>query len=194
MYLERFRLADRVAVITGAGRGIGRATADALSEAGAIVVLTDIDSAAAESAAAEIRSLGRQAVSMSLDVTNSAEVEAVCSAVLARYGRVDVLVNNAGIALGAIPAERMTDAEWARVIDINLTGVFRCCRAFGRVMLESGGGAIVNVGSMSGDVTARLTRAMMSGSATKYLRKSSSPAGSALRHGACRAVPRCHDR
>ena len=152
MYLEKFRLDGKVAVITGAGRGIGYATAEALCEAGALVVVTDMDAASADSARDRLLAQGRQAASAMLDVTDPRQVESVCAALVKEHGRVDILVNNAGIALSFIPAETMDDADWRKVMDVNLNGLFWCCRAFGGAMLKAGGGVIVNVGSMSGDI------------------------------------------
>jgi NAD(P)-dependent dehydrogenase (short-subunit alcohol dehydrogenase family) len=152
MYLNKFRLDGKVAVITGAARGIGFATADALSEAGALVVLTDMDGTAAAKAAAALIAKGRKADHIGLDVIEPRAVEQVQAEILKRHARVDVLVNNAGIAKSFIPAESMDDATWLSVLDVNLNGVFWCCRAFGKSMLEQGGGAIVNVGSMSANI------------------------------------------
>ena len=152
MYLEKFRLDGKVAVITGAGRGIGFATAEALCEAGAFVVITDMDEASAGAARDALLAKGGKAASARLDVTDSRMVESVCSALLKAHGRIDILVNNAGIAISFIPAESMDDASWLKVLDVNLNGLFWCCRAFGKAMLDQGGGVIVNVGSMSGDI------------------------------------------
>ena len=152
MYLEKFRLDGKVAVITGAARGIGFATADALSEAGATVVITDMNETAANAARDTLLEMGRKATSIKLDVTNPREVERVHVEILKQHKRVDVLVNNAGIAISFIPAETMNDETWLKVLDVNLNGVFWCARTFGKTMLQQGGGAIVNVGSMSGDI------------------------------------------
>lgn len=152
MYLEKFRLDGKVAVVTGAARGIGHAISDALGEAGATVVLTDMDEAAARAAAAEFTVKGRTAEGLRLDVTKSSEVEKVAADILKRHGKVDVLVNNAGIAKSFIPAETMDDDTWLTVLDVNLNGVFWCCRAFGKSMLEKKSGSIVNIGSMSADI------------------------------------------
>jgi NAD(P)-dependent dehydrogenase (short-subunit alcohol dehydrogenase family) len=149
MYLEKFRLDGKVAVVTGAARGIGFATAEALAEAGAFVVVADRDGAAAAKAAA---ALGGRADHIVLDVTDPRAVERAQTEIVKRHGKVDVLVNNAGIAISFKPAETMEDETWHKVIDVNLNGVFWCCRAFGKHMLEQGGGVIVNVGSMSGDI------------------------------------------
>ncbi|PZO81269.1 MAG: 3-oxoacyl-ACP reductase [Mesorhizobium amorphae] len=155
MYLDKFKLVDRIAVVTGGGQGIGLATAEALAEAGALVVVTDMNGDAAMEAAEKLRAAGHRAEAETLDVTDPAQVSAVCARVLERHGRVDILVNNAGIAISNKPAETMTDDVWLKVIDVNLNGVFWCCRAFGAAMLERGKGAIVNVGSMSGYIVNR---------------------------------------
>ncbi len=152
MYLDMFKLDGKVAVVTGAARGIGFATAEALSEAGALVVITDMDEAGAVKAAAALKAQGRKADSVVLDVTDPRAVEQVQAEIVKRHGKVDVLVNNAGIAISFKPAETMDDYTWNKVIDVNLNGVFWCCRAFGKTMLEQGGGVIVNVGSMSADI------------------------------------------
>ncbi|MCB8875890.1 SDR family NAD(P)-dependent oxidoreductase [Acidisoma silvae] len=155
MYLEKFRLDGKVAVITGAARGIGLACAEALAEAGAAVVLTDMNAAAAESAAATLAARGYTASAEALDVTDPRAVERVHDAVIARHGRCDILVNNAGIAISNRPAETMDDATWLKVLDVNLNGTFWCCRSFGATMLKNGTGAIVNIGSMSADIVNR---------------------------------------
>lgn len=155
MYLEKFKLDGKVAVVTGAARGIGFATADALSEAGATVIITDMNGEAAAKAAAELSAKGRKVDSTLLDVTDPRAVEKVHAAIVAKHGRIDILVNNAGIAISNRPAETMDDPTWLKVIDVNLNGVFWCCRTFGAAMLAQGGGNIVNVGSMSADIVNR---------------------------------------
>ncbi len=152
MYLEKFKLDGKVAVVTGAARGIGFATADALSEAGAHVVVTDMDEKAAHDARDALLARGRKASSLKLDVTDVKAVQQVHDAIIKEHGRVDILVNNAGIAISFVPAEVMDDATWHKVLDVNLNGVFYCCRAFGKSMLARGQGVIVNVGSMSADI------------------------------------------
>ena len=152
MYLEKFRLDGKVAVVTGAAKGIGFATADALSEAGAHVVLTDMNGDMAEASAKALAAKGRKASSLVLDVTDSRAVETAAQTIIKQYGKVDILVCNAGIAISFIPAERMDDATWNKVIDVNLNGVFWCCRSFGKHMLERKSGAIINLGSMSAEI------------------------------------------
>ena len=152
MYLEKFKLDGKIALVTGAARGIGFATADALSEAGALVIITDMDEAAADAARDRLRAKGRQAESHALDVTDARAVENIHAKVLQKHQRLDILVNNAGIAKSFIPAETMDDATWLSVLDVNLNGVFWCCRTFGKSMLDQGGGCIVNIGSMSAEI------------------------------------------
>lgn len=150
-YLDRFRLNGRQVLVTGGARGIGLATCEALAQAGAHVVLTDRDADAAEAAAKELADKGLSVTSDVLEVTDPAAVQALAD----RHPDVDTLVNNAGIARSNIPAERMSDDEWSSVININLNGLFWCCRSFGARMLERGSGSIVNVGSMSGYIVNR---------------------------------------
>jgi NAD(P)-dependent dehydrogenase (short-subunit alcohol dehydrogenase family) len=150
MYLEKFRLLDRTAVVTGGGQGIGLACAEALAEAGARVIIADRDQQAAEAACARLKASGYPAETVVMDVTDSARVAEVADQLASRHGKVDILVNNAGIARSETPAEQVTDEHWLNVTDVNLNGTFWCCRAFGRHMLEAKSGSIVNIGSMSG--------------------------------------------
>lgn len=155
MYLDKFKLTDKIAVVTGAARGIGYAAVEALAEAGAKVVLTDMNDALLKDATATLAAKGYSVDSVVLDVTDVKAVQAAHDEIVARHGRVDILVNNAGIAISNHPAETMADDVWNKVIDVNLNGVFWCCRAFGKSMLDRGSGTIVNVGSMSGFVVNR---------------------------------------
>ena len=158
MYLGKYDLGGRTAVVTGGGRGIGLASAQALAEAGARVVLTDRDPALLDAARADLAGRGVAAETVPLDVTRSDAVERVAAELNARLGAVDILVANAGIAMPDGAAEDMPDALWLTMIDVNLHGVFWCCRAFGRAMLERGRGAIVTMGSMSGLIANRPQR------------------------------------
>lgn len=143
-YREKIDLSGRLALVTGAGQGIGAACAQALAETGATVICTDIDLSRAEATA---NLLGGTASARQLDVTNSSQLNDLAS----ELPPLDVLVCNAGV-VSNIPAEDMSDEEWDRVIDVNLSGVFKTCRAFGRHMLENGKGSIVNIGSMSAQI------------------------------------------
>ena len=155
MYLDKFKLDGRLAVVTGAAQGIGLAIAEALAEAGAAVVLTDMNASRLQQAIATLAGKGHAVEGEVLDVTDAAAVRRVHDTVVGRHGRVDVLVNNAGIAISNEPAETMADEVWAKVIDVNLNGLFWCCRAFGAGMLARGSGTIVNLGSMSGFIVNR---------------------------------------
>jgi NAD(P)-dependent dehydrogenase (short-subunit alcohol dehydrogenase family) len=150
MYLEKFKLDGKAALITGAGQGIGLACAEALAEAGAKVIIADRDPDAAEKGYASLNAKGYDAEIVIMDVTDSAIVSKTADQLVARHGKVDILVNNAGIARSETPAETVTDEHWLNVIDVNLNGTFWCCRAFGQHMLAAKSGTIVNVGSMSG--------------------------------------------
>ena len=150
MYLEKFKLDGRVAVITGGGQGIGLACSEALGEAGARIIIADRDRKAAESGRAALRATGHDAEIVLMDVTDSARVAEVADQLASSHGRIDILVNSAGIARSETPAEKVTDEHWLNVLDVNLNGTFWCCRAFGKHMLSAGSGAIVNIGSMSG--------------------------------------------
>lgn len=154
-YLERFRLHGRRAAITGGGRGIGLACAEALAEAGARVAILDADEANVEGARAALREKGYAAEAQLLDVTEPQAVNAAADRLAAQWGGVDILVCSAGIARSDTPAEDVADEHWRNVIDVNLNGVFWCCRAFGRHMLQAGRGSIVNIGSMSGFIVNR---------------------------------------
>jgi NAD(P)-dependent dehydrogenase (short-subunit alcohol dehydrogenase family) len=144
--LDAFRLDGRVAAITGGARGIGYATAQLFLAAGARTVLLDVDGAAAAEAAA---TLGPLASSMQLDVSVEADVHRAFEAIASTHGGVDVLVNNAGVALRR-PTVELSLADWQRVVDVNLTGVFLCARAAAPHMLRRGAGAIVNTASIMG--------------------------------------------
>jgi NAD(P)-dependent dehydrogenase (short-subunit alcohol dehydrogenase family) len=136
-----------VAVVTGAAQGIGRRVAETLAEAGYSLALSDINESAATVAA--VRSFDTDVLDVPGDVSSDAHVTALRERVLAQFGRIDVLVNNAGISLIA-PAEETTAEQWRRVLEVNLTGPFLLARAFGAMMLEAGGGSIVNVASIAG--------------------------------------------
>ena len=150
MYLDMFKLTDRVALVTGGGRGIGLACAEALAEAGARVVVADRDAGLAEQGRATLQAKGAKAEAVVMDVTDSARVTQVADELASRHGKIDILVNSAGIARSETPAEKVADEHWLNVLDVNLNGTFWCCRAFGSHMLQAKSGAIVNIGSMSG--------------------------------------------
>ena len=150
MYLDKFRLGGRVAVVTGGGQGIGFACAQALAEAGAKVVIAELMADRVASAAADLRKMGLDVSGVQLDVSKSADVDAIAAQIEHERGPVDILVNNAGVAKSDVRAEDTSEEHWRFHMSVNVDGLFWCCRAFGRRMLAHGGGSIVNVGSMSG--------------------------------------------
>ena len=149
MVMEKFRLDGRVAVVTGAGRGMGKACAAALAEAGAAVIIAEVDPTTGAAAAEDLKGRGHSVDWVQLDITDSKQVDATAKSILADHGRIDVLINNAGVGSNT-PALDMSDEEWLGVINVNLNGMFFCCRAFGRHMVAAGRGSIVNFGSDSG--------------------------------------------
>jgi NAD(P)-dependent dehydrogenase (short-subunit alcohol dehydrogenase family) len=147
MSVSRGSLASKTALVTGAARGIGFAIASRLAAEGARVAVLDLDSAAAASAAKKI---GGGALALTADVTKSAEVAAAIRQVVKAWGRLDILVNNAGITGRSFPIWELSEEDWRRVIDADLTSVFLCCRAAVPVMLEQGSGRIINIASIAG--------------------------------------------
>jgi len=150
MYLEKCNLSGKSAFITGAGRGIGLAAAEALAEAGARVMISDIDDGLLASGRKALAAKGFDAATHRLDVADPTAVSAAADAAVAAFGKIDVVVANAGVAWPDTGGEDMTDEVWRKIIDIDLNGSFWTCREFGRRMLASGGGSIVTLGSMSG--------------------------------------------
>lgn len=155
MYMEKLRLDGRLAVVTGGGRGIGLAIAEALAEAGARLVLLDRETNVLKAGTADLAAKGHHAVGIVLDVTDSGSVQRVADRVAADHGSIDILVANAGVGRAPTAAEDVSDDDWLAVNDVNLNGVFWCNRAFGRHMLSKGSGVIVNIGSMSGLIVNR---------------------------------------
>ncbi len=146
------RLSDRVAIITGASRGIGRAVALALAAEGAKVVVNYASSSdAAQQVVTAITDAGGSAMALQADVSKLEQVDALFNETLEKFGRVDVLVNNAGITRDTLLL-RMKPEDWQAVIDLNLTGVFLCTRAVSKVMLKQRSGRIINIASVSGQM------------------------------------------
>ncbi len=145
-------LADRVAIVTGSGRGIGRAIALKLAEAGATVVVNDVgDMGPAEGVVAEIRAMGRQSLAVVADVSSSEDVARLVDTTIATYGKVDILVNNAGINRDQLLI-RMSEEDWDKVISVDLKSVFLCTRAVLRHMIKQRRGRILSIASIVGVV------------------------------------------
>ncbi len=145
------RLEDKTALITGAGTGIGEATALLFAEEGARVVATDLDLAGAEQTAAAVRSRGAKAVGIAADIADPGQVSDMVDRAIAAFGGIDILVNNAGVGKVPVATLELDDMEaWDRVMAINVRGVFQCSQHVARWMKDHGGGKIVNVGSQTG--------------------------------------------
>ena len=152
--LDKYSLAGRTAVVTGSTRGLGRAFAHALADAGANIVIVGRDADAAGLVKAEIAAKGVGVEVVLADVTRRPDVEGILARTVAAFGRADVLINNAGTCIHK-PAIEVTDDEWDAVMDVNLRAVWIASQVFGRHMIERGGGSIVNIGSMSGAIVNR---------------------------------------
>jgi len=146
---QLFDLTGRVAIITGGGAGLGRQMAEGLAEMGANVVLCARKKERCEQAATEIARLGVKTLALACDVKNPATVQEVVDTTVKEFGRIDILINNAGVSWGA-PVEDMTLEQWNKVIETNLTGTFLCSQAVGRVMIRQRRGNIINVASVAG--------------------------------------------
>ena len=149
MVFDRFKLDGYVSIVTGAGRGLGRYMAMGLAEAGSDIVIPDIDFDKARQSAGEIASLGVETLPLHTDVTSPESVQSMLARTLERFGKVDVLINNAGICKH-VRVEEMSYPDWLAVIDCNLNGVFLVAQAVGRHMIERRRGSIINISSMSG--------------------------------------------
>jgi len=149
------RFSNRVAVVTGAGRGMGRAIAERFGAEGASVAVVDIDGAGARATARSIRDAGGSAQAFAIDVGAAAAVHRLAARTLDRFGRVDVLVNNAGV-LRSTPAAEIAPEEWNLVMRVDLAGPFLCAQAFYPALRASGHGRIVNMASMAGRATSTL--------------------------------------
>lgn len=143
-----FELKNKIALVTGAQRGMGRAHAMALAKQGATVVVTDIDAGECEVVVAEIVSAGGKAVAFKMDVSKKVEVDSVFDEVIKLYGRLDILVNNAGIYSPQMALD-LTEAEWDKTIDVNLKGQFLCAQRAAKEMMKNKWGRIINITSIA---------------------------------------------
>jgi NAD(P)-dependent dehydrogenase (short-subunit alcohol dehydrogenase family) len=152
--MDRFALNGRVAVVTGSTRGLGEGFARALGDAGASIAIVGRDAEAGRRVVADLEARGTASTFIAADITERENVQAVLEAAKARFGRVDVLVNNAGTCVHA-PALDVTPDEWRQVMNVNLDALWTCSQVFGRQFVEQGSGVIVNIGSMSGVIVNR---------------------------------------
>lgn len=153
-YLQKFQLSGQRAVVTGGGRAIGLCCAEALADAGASIVVIERSEADAAQALA-LRNKGHAVTLKIGDVTDARRMDAIADELAAEGGPATILVNNAGIGKNGVPSEAVSDEDWLDVMNVNVNGVFWCSRAFGRHMIAMKRGAIVNLGSMSGNIVNR---------------------------------------
>jgi len=152
---DMFSVQGKVALVTGASRGLGKAMALGLAKAGAKLIITSTTQTNLQETVEAIESEGAEVMALGCDQSDYGQIDAVFAAIAERYGRLDILVNNAG-TIARAPAEQTLDDDWHRVIDTNLNGVFKFCRGAGKMMLEQGSGKIINIASLltfSGGIT-----------------------------------------
>ena len=147
--IKAFDLTGKTAIVTGGGRGLGRAISKALSQAGALVALADMNQSDMDETTRLVQQGGGKAVSILCDVSQSNSVESMFVKALKEFGKIDILVNNAGLAWRKLLMDE-TEENWNRMIGVNLTGLFHCCRAVGSHMISRGSGKVINIASTSG--------------------------------------------
>ena len=148
--LSKFKLDDKVAIVTGAGAGIGKAIALHFAQVGAHVVVAELDQKSCEATSQAVRALGRKSLPVVTDVTKSDQVAKLTEKTLKEFGRIDILVNNAGGNNPLAPAIKLSDEDWDKYIRLNLTSIFLCTKAIAPVMIKQNKGNIVNLASAAG--------------------------------------------
>ncbi|HEY4909581.1 MAG TPA: glucose 1-dehydrogenase [Methylomirabilota bacterium] len=174
-------LADRVAIVTGAGNGIGRATALALAQDGAHVAAVDVDPGAAKGAADAVAALGRRSLALDTDVGDLASIDQMVQHVMATFGHIDVLVNNAGVTRRAYIMD-LTEADWDRIMRVNAKGVFFCLQRVAREMIPRRSGVIVNIASIAGKGFAGTSNAIYAASKGSVISLTRTAAQQLARH------------
>ncbi len=149
MILDKFSLEGHVGIVTGGGQGLGKTFCHAFAEAGADIVVAEINPETGPQTVAEVEALGRHALFVETDVRDRASVQAMVEQTLATFGKIDILMNNAGVVKWGA-AEDVDPADWRNVLDVNLNGLFFCCQAVGQAMIAQRAGRIINIASMSG--------------------------------------------
>ncbi len=149
MVLDQFSLAGQVGIVTGGGQGLGWAFCQAFAEAGADLVIAEINPETGQQAAERVRSMGRGALFVQTDIRKKNDIDIMVSRALDKFGKIDFLMNNAGVVFWR-PAEEITVEEWQNLMDVNLNGLFFCCQAVGKHMIARRSGRIINIASMSG--------------------------------------------
>lgn len=154
MVLDQFSLAGMVGIVTGGGQGLGKVFCHAFAEAGADIVVAEANPDTGPVTVDEIKALGRRSIYVQTDVRNPESVNSMAARVMSEFGKVDFLMNNAGITKWG-EAENASVDDWRNVIDVNLNGVFYCCQAVGKYMIQQRSGRIINIASMSGIIANR---------------------------------------
>ena len=154
MIMEKFSLEGKKGIVTGAGQGLGKMFALALADAGADVAVAEINNKTGPETTAEIIRTGHCSINVEMDVCDPDSVHTAMTKVRQEFKRIDFLMNNAGITIWA-EAENMSEADWRKVIDVNLNGLFFCCQEAGKMMIEQKSGSIINIASMSGFIVNR---------------------------------------
>lgn len=149
MARDLFDLTGRVAFVTGAAQGLGQAAATGLARYGADIACVDLQADACTATVQAVRAAGRRAIALACDVADEAQVRNAADRTVAELGRVDILLNAAGITR-RVPTVEISPAEWRRVVDVDLVGTFLCCQAVGRYMVRQGRGSIINISSIAG--------------------------------------------
>ena len=174
-------LADRVAIVTGAGTGIGKASALALARAGAHVVAVDLDAATAKATADAVAGLGRRSLALTTDVGDLAAIDRMVVDAVAAFGRIDVLVNNAGVTRRAYIMD-LTEADWDRIMGVNAKGAFFCLQRVAREMIPHRSGVIVNIASIAGKGFAGTSNAIYAASKGSLISLTRTAAQQLARH------------
>lgn len=149
-----FDLTGEVGIVTGGAQGLGEQMALALAEAGANVAVVDINLEKARQVVKKIENAGRECIAIKTDVGDANQVEKMATRAKEKFGKIDILINNAGL-VNNIPAEELSEEDWSKVIRVNLTGVFLCTQTVGKIMIEQKKGSIINISSMSGLIVNR---------------------------------------
>jgi len=149
MNLEKFSLEGKIAIVTGSGQGIGKAIALTFAEAGADLVIADINGDTAEATGRDIHDLGRESLVIPVDVRDAGQVDHMVIKTLEKFKRIDILVNNAGFGYMTVPLVEMAEEDWDKWVILNLKSTFLCCKAVGRVMIRQKKGNIINMSSMA---------------------------------------------
>lgn len=152
--MEKFSLKGQVGIVTGGGQGLGKIFSNAFAEAGANVVVAELNAHTGQKTAREVTARGRRALFVETDVANKLSIEAMVDRTIEEFGRIDFLMNNAGIVKWC-PAESVTEDDWRQVIDVNLNGLFYCSQAAAKQMIKQKRGCIINIASMSGYIVNR---------------------------------------